>query len=211
LSGAVVDLKPTPRAQPRPEYEPWMMCWGAGGDKEVRGIAGWNEVGPSWTIEGQEFVSARPKDRKLVWTSVFWPNALISSCAELSFEAKIEAGQITLLAPSPKLWGQGGNHAANHTCVGISSDAVRIREMAIFDHAPGFRVEGPVSAEGKLSGKPGQWTKYKVLCTKGAIAVFVDGKQVVELKRANTGLPMAFWVSPGEEYRLKNVSIRKAE
>ena len=212
LTGAVVDLKPRPRAQPRPETEPFMMCWGQGEDKEVRGIAAWNEIGASWTVEGQEFISPRPKDRKMGWTSIFWPSALISPCAELAFDAKLEAGQVTVLLPTPTLWGQGGTRSGTYTTVTLSNDGAKVNDCGMFGHAPNERGEGAVRAEVKFAtGKSGQWCNYKVLCTKAVLAVFVDGKQVLEYKRANGGLPMAFWASPGEEYHLKNITIRKVE
>ena len=154
LTGAYVDIKPTLRAAPRTEVEPEMMCW-AGSvnrDKEIRGIAGWNEVGPSWTVEGTEFVSPKPKDKKRnAWTSAFWPQALISPNAELAFEARIDAGQIDVLLPSES---PAGQMQAYRFAV-ISKDHVKVQDIGVFDDVT-KRNEGTVFADSPKRHASGQ-------------------------------------------------------
>ena len=97
----------------------------------------------------------------------------------------------------------------------ISNDicSIQVRDLGVYGDRPGFRSEGAVHAEAKRTGvQPGQWHQYQVMYTKGAVAVFADGKQVLETKIAPHAVwPMAFWVTNGQEYRVRNVKIRKLE
>ena len=107
--GAYVELKPKPRSTPRPEVEPEMIGWAIYPirEKPVRSLAGWNEVGPSWTTDGADFISPKPKEKQMDrWTSVFWPQALIAPGAELAFEARLDTGTLDVLLPSERPPGQ---------------------------------------------------------------------------------------------------------
>lgn len=211
LTGSYVELKPIQRAVPRNEIEPEMMCWmgSVDRDKEIRGLAGWNEVGPSWTAEGAEFVSPKPKDKKRnAWTSAFWPQALVAPNAELAFEARIDAGQIDVLLPCEQPPGQ----MLAYRFAVISNDHVKVKDISVFDDIT-VRKEGTVFADFPNGAQSGKWCKYQILYAKGTVTILADGKQVLELAKCpvNVVWPMQFWANQGVDYRLKNVKIRKLE
>ncbi len=204
--GGFVPLALKQRTFARPEIAPWMICWSNGFYRETRLIAGWNEFGAAWGLQGEEIISPKPQGKgRTVWSSALWPAALVYPEADLHFEAKIVSGTLYLALPR--------NNPSRATFITFGKGSVGLEPSYLFNSRQGSRQQGNKNrVPGKEKEAPielGKWQQYQILCGRDSVTVAVNGHLVYKSPLKPENGQLAFWAFEDSAYRIRKISIRR--
>lgn len=207
--GEWIDLRPKRRRMPLPEVENH-LCHRLGLRIDVaHALAEWHQVGPSWTVDGEEYVS--PRDQKGIDVAMcrIWPAALGSGNAELYFEAKIESGDFGVFSQ----YIRAGSTRSRWLVIG--SEQISVRDFKVdFNYVGKSKrfadVKSKVAAI-RVSKRPpciGAWKRY-VLSRRGkAMKLTAEGVEPITWQVLDKCY-LKLSILLGSKIRLRKVRLRK--